>query len=204
MNDPVEGPKYRASTVSRWNSAQRDPENIVTDYSEIASKPGGQSFLDNSIFEAVSAHGTAKTRLASGEYNPRVPEHLRGGPAESATTTFIGRPYQLMLERLERRGQQRGQNVFPEQWMSWDRIRRRLEPHESMHRDFQKLPRSPAGELIDALRTQSEAGFGSPQGQVKPFDWKKGMYGHIDPRLLGAMGAGSAGYLGAQALSEED
>jgi hypothetical protein len=204
LNDPELGPKYRDSTVGRWNAAQRDPENLVTDYAEIASKPGGQSFLDESIFQTVSAHGSAKTRLASGEYNPKIPEHLRGGPAEPAETTIMGEPYKRMLERLEQRGQQRGQNLFAEQWMSWDRIRRRLEPHESMHRDFQKLPRSPAGELIDALRTQSAAGFGSPQGQVKPFDWKKGMYGNIDPRLLGAMGAGSAGYLGAQAMSEEE
>lgn len=205
MDDPVLGPQIRGERVKLWNDqlkktnqlkrkknytkAERDllatlppaGSKRVRSYDDILTQPGGDEWDLARVVTDATKHSEPKYRLASGAINPKVPEHLRDLPIEPEKVTLFGPIYNRMLEENQRLAKERGLSVFAEQWRVWDRIRKQVEPHESMHRDISKLPRMSAPELFDAYAHQKQAGFHSSglkrsgERYVSPFDYRKGM-----------------------------
>jgi len=215
MDDAVLGAKTRTQRVKLWNDQlkkvnalkrkknktkkEKDmlktmpPEGSkrVKDYDEIIAQTGGDNWDLAQVVTDSTKHKNPKYRLANGEINPAVPEHLRDLPIEPENVTVFGDIYRKMLGENERLAQEKGLNVFAEQWRLWDRIREQLEPHEAMHKDVKKLPKMSATELMDAMTEQKSGGFHT-SGGAKPFDYRKGM----------AWGVG--GLTGIQSLVEDE
>lgn len=72
----------------------------------------------------------------------KVPERLRSSefiiPPEKIS--LIGDVYRKALSENHKAAQEQNLGLFASQWMLWDRQRRRMEPHEIMHPELNKLP----------------------------------------------------------------
>ena len=205
MNDPEIGPGIEAQRIKLWNQQLADSKKLharkklnkaekaklatlppagatkVKTYQDILDHLGGDEWDLAQIVVDSTKHSNPKYRLANGQINPAIPEHLRDLPIEPEKVTIFGPIYRRMLEENERRAQEQGLNVFAEQWRIWDRIRKQIEPHESMHKDMQKLPAMSAQEQYEAFKHQKQAGFHSSglkktgERYVSPFDYRQGM-----------------------------
>jgi len=115
----------------------------------------------------------------------------------------FNQPNPVYMKAMELIAEDMAENfaLFPEQWRKWDRYRKRFEPHEIMHPDYRKLPRSSFAEMMASLHEHNRLGYKGKKGQIKERgDWRKLYYGETDPMLLAAMGGGG---LGAAALYPE-
>lgn len=99
----------------------------------------------------------------TGEVNPNVPEHLRpenaGWVHEPSDIELISPPYKRVLQANADRANEAGQSTFSNQWMLWDRIRNRVEPHEIMFPGLEKLPRMSMEQMHQARADLAAAGY---------------------------------------------
>jgi hypothetical protein len=59
-----------------------------------------------------------------------------------------------------------GQSTFASQWMLWDRIRSRLEPHEIMFPGLERLPRMSMDQMRRVRADLAKAGYMSSSKQI--------------------------------------
>ena len=151
-----------------------------------------------------------KYRYKTGELNDVVKNHPAIQPErlmyEPKDVQVPGRYYEEMLNIM---GEEKSPNfnLGPGQWRKWDPVRARLEPHEFLHPDYQKLPRSSWSEMYDALNAHSNAGFlaNTKNGTKLPIattDWRKLYYGNANPQLLGGMALGGGGLMAYDAMQD--
>jgi hypothetical protein len=124
--------------------------------------------------------GGMKTRLKPekgsnsgvGPENPNLPEHLKADNAqwinEPDKIERISEPYGRVLDANAEVANEAGQSTFGSQWMLWDRIRNRLEPHEIMFPGLEKLPRMSMEQFHRANRTLKDAGYMSSSKEIDP------------------------------------
>lgn len=135
-----------------------------------------------------------------GVINPKVPAHLRPENADWVSdpkkVQLISDAYKRVLEANAARANTAGQSTFSNQWMLWDRIRNRLEPHEIMFPGLEKLPRMSMDQMHTARTALADAGYMSG---TKEIDELTG-----EPTGLQAVrplpSASSAGYFGIAPL----
>jgi hypothetical protein len=181
----------------------------VTKYRE--ANPGSKatwdtlprSAQDDASFGYLNNHPEMKYRVAkTGEINERVPESLRNVDwvKEPDKVAVISEPYKRTLSANAASAGEVGQGTFSNQWMEWDRIRKRLEPHEIMFPGLEKLPRMSMPQMGDVRQTYKDAGYLAGPGQnpnVKPFNPSRGAYFALPPALL-------AGLYGASQMTPEE
>lgn len=81
--------------------------------------------------------------------------------------------------------------MFSSQWMLWDRIRGRLEPHEVLFPGLEKLPRMNMPQMRRARGDLSGAGYMAAEGTVRPLpSASRAAYFSLAPAMAGAGGAG--------------
>jgi hypothetical protein len=106
------------------------------------------------LLEYVGNAKTPKFRTAKGEINPALPEHLQQSDwvVEPQTVFKMGDAYKRALDINDQIARQHGLGLFGSQWMEWDRIRRRLEPHENMMPGLERMPAMSVDQLrqVDA------------------------------------------------------
>jgi hypothetical protein len=112
-------------------------------------------FIGEMILSEVGKTSSPKFRLADGSVNPNVPEKLQNTDwiKEPQNVELMGSQYKAALQANQEQAMKHGLGIFSSQWMLWDRMRRRLEPHENMFPGLEKLPRPD----IDQARQTSEA-----------------------------------------------
>jgi len=66
-----------------------------------------------------------------------------------------------------------GQGTFASQWMLWDRIRNRLEPHEIMFPGLEKIPRMSMEQMHAANQTLKDAGYMSSSKEIDALTGEK-------------------------------
>ena len=125
----------------------------------ILRQPGGDGFFTEQILSTMGA-GEKKYRHASGKVNPNIPEHLQKTRfiKDPATVKYVGNAYRRALELNQVEADKHGLSLFSSQWMNWDRIRRRLEPHENMFPGLEKLPAPSKEQLQGVLDQMTESG----------------------------------------------
>tara|TARA_R100001594_G_C3965396_1_gene246427 strand:- start:462 stop:833 length:372 start_codon:yes stop_codon:yes gene_type:complete len=71
----------------------------------------------------------------------------------------MGTQYKAALQANQEEALKHGLGVFSSQWMLWDRMRRRLEPHENMFPGLERVPRPSIEQVKRADDVHREAGF---------------------------------------------
>lgn len=111
------------------------------------------------LLSEVGNSPTPKFRLKTGEINPAVPEHLAEVDwiSEPEKAELMGQTYKDVVNANEAAMAGSGLHLFGNQWNIWDRIRRRLEPHENMFPGLENIPRLSVDQMrvIDAAHGRS-------------------------------------------------
>lgn len=153
FEDAAQRAAWEQRGVNLWN--KRNPDNQVTGWSDLLSKRGSDGFVGEMLLDHVGNAATPKFRMAGGNINPNIPEHLAKADwvREPESVFKMGSAYKRALEENQKLADKSGLNLFMSQWMEWDRIRNRFEPHENM---FPGLSKTPAPSL-EQLRLVDEA-----------------------------------------------
>lgn len=161
---PDEFASFKQRSVERWNKA--NPDAPVDSYDRLT-----QGFKNDQIFGYLNNNPGMKYRgkpakgsnSGLGEVNPRVPAHLQPDQArwvnEPESIELISDPYRRVLDANAQAANEAGQSIFGSQWMLWDRIRNRLEPHEIMFPGLEKLPRMSMDQMRTVRDDLSKAGY---------------------------------------------
>ena len=179
---------WEANVVAKYNEAR--PDAAVRSIDEMLAAPGGRGHFVDSALAYVNNLPAAVTRSArTGEYNPSIPVGLRdldwpGG--EPRKMEMVAGPYVRALEANAEEARRAGQGLFSNQWMLWDRIRNRLEPHEILFPGLEKLPRMSLEQMRRVTKDLSEAGYMAAEGGVRPLpSASRAGYFTIPPILAG-------------------
>jgi len=173
------------------------PADLAEDFDDLRTKSGSDGFMGEMLLSHVGKELTPKLRTAKGEINPRIPAHLAQAQwvNEPKTVFKVGQAYKQALDVNQKLADENGLNLFMSQWMEWDRIRNRFEPHENMFPGLSKLPAPSVEQMREVDRAHKETGhktYGkNPEGSLKPTKPLKG-----SASRLGYLGVGGAAALG--------
>jgi hypothetical protein len=129
---------------------------------DVLAQQGGEAVFMQRIMSMLGGK-SAKFRNVKGEINPNVPEHLAQADwiVEPEKARIMSDAYKMAQVHNDKIAKEHGLGLFSSQWMEWDRIRRRLEPHEVMFPGLHKLPKMKEGDLKRAMQEHTAAGFGN-------------------------------------------
>ena len=139
LSDPGERLAWQERTVALYNSRKKlTGKKKAVSIAEVSDGMIGESMLAE-----VGKTASAKLRLPDGTVNPNVPAHLQPDQfiVEPLQVEMMGRQYKAALVANQEQAMQHGLGIFSSQWMLWDRMRRRVEPHENMFPGLEKMPR---------------------------------------------------------------
>jgi hypothetical protein len=214
--NPQERAAWEEGSVSLWNKRERDrvaeqvaanaklekkgqkprevaPADLATSFKDMLSKSGSDGFLGERLLDHVGNAANPQFRLASGAINPRLPPHLAQAKwvREPEAVNIAGRAYKQALDVNQKLADEAGLPLFMSQWMEWDRIRNRFEPHENMFPGLSKLPAQSVEQLrrVDAAhRATGHKTYGkSEEGTLEPTRPFTG-----NPFQMGLYGVGGA------------
>jgi hypothetical protein len=158
---------WQNSVIGQFNKDRGTKLKTIT---EMLGEPGGKGFFVDKIFGLINMLPSVKMRSGkTGEYNKYLPTYLHNVKwvsNEPNNVQMISHPYTRALEANDAIARENGQGLFANQWMLWDRIRKRLEPHEVMFPGLENLPRMGLGQVRSATKTHSSAGYMKPTGAV--------------------------------------
>lgn len=172
---------FKAATVKKYNKSKikggpKKGQRVkqVTSWDELPKFAQHEA-----MFTKVNAHPQMQyTEKKTGGINPKVPEHLQNLPFP--LTKGGGQKVQVTSPAYrkvnEATAESRGSNLAPEdrrsvfaqQWLLWDRIRQRLEPHEITHAGLEKLPRMSLDEIRRVKADMEKAGYMKKGRQPDP------------------------------------
>jgi len=158
FKDEAQRMVWEKRAVDRWNSG--NPDRAVKNFYDLRRMPGADGHIGGMLLEYVGDAKTPKFRMAPkrgsgeivGQINPDIPEHLRNAKwvYEPEKVFKMGEAYKRALNINDKIAKEHGLGLFGSQWMEWDRIRRRLEPHENMFPGLEKIP-APSTEQLRAV-----------------------------------------------------
>jgi hypothetical protein len=154
---------FEKRAVERWNNANED--RPVKNYRQIP-----EGFLTKMKLEYVGTERHVKFRTPKGEISPNVPPYLArtDWPSEPSHVKVMGETYRRALDWNQRLAEQHNMNLFPSQWMEWDRIRRRFEPHENMFPGLENMPAMSRDQLRAVSAEHTASGhktYGKVEGE---------------------------------------
>jgi len=219
---------WEKRSVQLWNKREMDrqlaefkgtgevrrPANIAEDFDDLQRKSGSDGFMGEMLLAHVGDAANPRFRLAKGGVNPAIPQHLANAPwvREPETVFKMGRAYKQALDLNQKLADENGLNLFMSQWMEWDRIRNRFEPHENMFPGLSNLPAMSVEQMreVDAAhRATGHKTYGkTPEGALKPtrpLEGSASKMGYLGIPGVIAGGALTGGLLGGydQAQAEE-
>lgn len=156
LADPKSRLQWQTRAINLYNKRKRlTGDRKVKTMSEL---PNG--FIGEMILSEVGKTSSPKFRLNSGEINPAVPEQLaKPGTfiTEPEQIELMGESYKAALQANQEEAMKHGLGVFSSQWMLWDRMRRRLEPHENMFPGLERVPRPSLEQAreVDAMHLET-------------------------------------------------
>jgi hypothetical protein len=147
--------KQRALALYQKDAVSKGRSVIPQAYEDL---PHG--FQQDMLLGAAGKNPGGMFRLKSGDINPALPEHLSATDwiAEPSNYKLMGPGYRRVVEANEDAMQGSGLSLFGNQWNIWDRLRRRLEPHENMFPGLELVPRPNVDQLQDVSRNYTLSG----------------------------------------------
>ena len=165
FRDEAQRLAWETRAVERWNKA--NPDRQVASFYDLRQAPGADGHIGGMLLEFVGDAKSPKyrTTVLSGPdkgkkiVNPKLPPHLRDADfvVEPESVSLMGEAYRRALDVNDRIARENGLGLFGSQWMEWDRIRRRLEPHENMFPGLERMPAMSREQLraVDAEHSAS-------------------------------------------------
>jgi hypothetical protein len=170
--------KYKTE-LKKLPKAPKSELKKVRNMDEVFRVQGGDAaFMDRVMSILSSNERKFETR---GERNPMVPDYLHDVDwiNRPDKASVIGDAYRQALAENDRRAQQSGLHLFASQWHLWDRIRRRLEPHEVMFPGLHKIPGMNREQLVKAMNVHKKAGYWSSTKEA----YREPTTGEIEMRM---------------------
>ena len=181
---PGEKVAWQNQSVGRWNKRENDrvaaeteanlelakkgkapkeitPANLAENFDDLTTKRGWDGFMGEMLLDHVGKALEPKYKLASGKINPNLPDHLKevaGWVKDPQKVQMAGQAYKRALEVNQKLADESGLNLFMSQWMEWDRIRNRFEPHENMFPGLSKLPALSVDQMRAVDKAHMETG----------------------------------------------
>lgn len=162
--------KFNRRVVQKFNKGRPRGQGARS-FDEMLEMPGGRGVLVDELFVELNRRGKTKLRSAkTGELNPKAPEWARNADwiREPDKVDKMSEAYVRALRENDRLAQENNQGLFANQWMIWDRLRQRLEPHEIMHPSIRHLPRMSLDQIKAADKAHSKAGYKAESGVARP------------------------------------
>jgi hypothetical protein len=187
FENPEQRTAWQNRGVALWN--KRSPDNPATSWSDLMSKSGSDGFIGEMLLDHVGNAAEPKFRLKGGEVNPKLPEHLANATwvREPETVFKMGQAYKRALAENQKLADKSGLSLFMSQWMEWDRIRNRFEPHENMFPGLSKTP---------AMSTEQLRGVDEAHRETGHKTYTKTAEGNLPPTRPLKGSASKMGYLG--------
>lgn len=197
---------FEQRAVERYNkttdkNVKANAERQVTDYSQLP--PG---FVSKMRLEEVGDARKPVIRTAKGTINASLPPHIANAnwPVEPQKANLMGPNYQRALQWNAQHAQQQGLPLFMSQWNVWDRLRRRLEPHENMFPGLERAPAMSRDQLREVNAEHTASGhktYSAPEdeasGNLRPTKPRPNparfAYFAVPPLAFGAIGRHFAG-----------
>ena len=173
--------KFQSDTLAKFNKGKPEAEQVAS-YDKLPGK-----LQMDAMFGYLNSHPSMKYRMAPGKgsnsgegpVNPNLPAHLQPDEAkwvaEPKQATLISEPYKRVLQANADVANEAGQSVFGSQWMHWDRIRNRLEPHEIMFPGLERIPRMSMEQVHQARKELADAGYFASTKEIHPVTEEKVM-----------------------------
>ncbi len=155
--------KFQADSLAKYNKEAKKKADSYAKIPQTKRNDYMFSYLNNTPNTKMRLKPEKGSNSGVGAINPKVPEHLREDMAkwidEPEYVAQISDAYRRVLDANAEHANAAGQSIFGSQWMLWDRIRNRLEPHEVMFPGLEKLPRMSMDQMHTARRALSDAGY---------------------------------------------
>lgn len=162
---------WEKETIADFNNGKAKKERVKT-IDDLLEAPGGRGhFVDRALAYVNNLPSSTMRIKKTGEYNPAVPKGLRDVNwvgKEPEKVQVVSGPYVRALEANQAEADKAGQSLFANQWMLWDRIRNRLEPHEILFPGLEKLPRMNLEQMKAVQRAHADRGYLAAEGAVRP------------------------------------
>jgi hypothetical protein len=157
-----------------------DPQK-AQNLDEVLAQQGGDKVFMERVMSILGGKNAKFRSKKTGGVNPNVPEHLAKAKwiHEPESVSMMSDAYKRAQEHNNKLAEKDGLGLFSSQWKEWDRLRRRLEPHEVMYPGLHKLPKMPEDRLRESQIAHREAGYGnsSKEAYLNPET------GEVDMRL---------------------
>ena len=186
---PADVNKFNRRVLQKFNKSKPRGQGARS-FDEMLEMPGGRGVLVDELFVELNRRGKTKLRSAkTGELNPKAPEWARNADwiREPEKVDRMAEAYVRALRENDRIARENNQGLFANQWMIWDRLRQRLEPHEIMHPSIRHLPRMSLDQIKAADKAHSKAGYKAESGVARPSRASELAYFSVAP--LGGLGA---------------
>lgn len=188
FENPKDVDKFNRRVLQKFNKG-RPRGKGAKNFDEMLEMPGGRGVLVDELFVELNRRGSAKLRSAkTGELNPKAPEWARNAKwiKEPDKVDTMSAAYVRALRENDRLARENNQGLFANQWMIWDRIRERLEPHEIMHPSIRHLPRMNLDQFKAADKAHMRAGYKAESGKARPANPSELAYFSVAP--MGGLG----------------
>lgn len=187
---------FNRSVLKKFNKGRPRGQGAKS-FDEMMAMPGGRGALVDELFVHLNRTKGAKLRSAkTGEFNQNAPEWAKNADwiREPDKVEKMSDAYVAALRENDRLARGNNQGLFANQWMLWDRIRERLEPHEIMHPAIRHLPKMSLDQVKAANKAHSKAGYKAATGKARPANPSELAYFSIGAPLAGASALGAAAY----------
>lgn len=217
--------EWMRGVIDKWNAPPKppapgkkakEPRPRADHFDDIALMDGGDGFIGEQLMNLLGARelkrNTVQGRGADRglKPNPDLSQSLQDTQfiTNPEKAQVIGAKYRAALRANAELADRHGLGLFASQWMYWDRLRRRLEPHENQWaggEHFLKLPAPSKDQLRGVLDTMRRSGHldysktVGPEGDpmlkpTRPSDANPSRYGYLSlPLAAAGAGAGAAG-----------
>lgn len=186
---PADVNKFNRRVLQKFNKGRPRGQGARS-FDEMLEMPGGRGVLVDELFVELNRRGKTKLRSAkTGELNPKAPDWARNADwiREPEKVDRMAEAYVRALRENDRIARENNQGLFANQWMIWDRLRQRLEPHEIMHPSIRHLPRMSLDQIKAADKAHSKAGYKAESGVARPSRASELAYFSVAP--LGGLAA---------------
>lgn len=152
LSDPAERLKWQERAINLYNTRNKGKKNKAKAVT-MNDLPNG--FIGEMILSEVGKTSSPLFRTADGKINKNLPAWIQKTDwvREPKNAELMGTQYKAALRANQEEALKHGLGIFSSQWMLWDRMRRRLEPHENMFPGLEKMPRM----TVDQARLADDA-----------------------------------------------
>lgn len=164
MSEPATRAAFEEKVIDQFNKSMTKGGKSraqVSSIDELRSVPGGEAAFKDAMMQVITQHRELKR---TGKNAASLPPHLRDetwvSPADAPEKVVVGgEPWRRAIDANQADAHDNGLSTFLSQWLLWDRMRGRLEPHEVMYPGLNKLPRMTQPQRAAALDVHRKAGY---------------------------------------------